>query len=153
MASRSPVRRVYLDVCALSRLFDDQAQARVRLETEAVKLILSHVRAGNLRLIVSPAHRVEIGAINNLDERKTLESLLSEIGLRPPFDLFNARQRAEALTLLNIGPADAAHLALAEQAGADFVSVDDRLLKRAGRVHWSIWLGTPVQFCEKETLR
>jgi hypothetical protein len=116
-------------------------------------LILSHVRAGHLRLIVSPAHKIEIGAIRNLDERRTLENLLSEIGLRASFDLFKARQRAEVLALLSIGPADAAHLALAEQAGADFVSVDDRLLKRAGRVPWSIWLGTPVQFCEKEALR
>jgi hypothetical protein len=134
-------------------LFDDQVQARVRLETEAVKLILSHVRAGTLRLIISPAHRIEIGAINNLDERKTLEGLLTEIGLRPSFDLFEARQRAESLTVLRIGPADAAHLAFAEQARADFVSVDDRLLKRAGRTAWSMWLGTPVQFCEKEMLR
>lgn len=153
MVNRPSVRKVYLDVCALSRLFDDQVQGRVRLETEAVKLILSHVRSGTLRLIVSPAHRVEIDAIKNLDERKTLQGLLSEIGLRPSFDLLNARRRAEALTRLSIGPADAAHLAFAEQVGADFVSVDDRLLKRAVRVQWSMWLGTPVQFCEKETLR
>jgi predicted nucleic acid-binding protein len=153
MPSQPSVQKTYLDVCALSRLFDDQVQARVRLETEAVKLILSHVRAGTLRLIVSPAHRIEISAIKNLEERKTLEGLLTEIGTRPSFDLFTARRRAEALTLLHIGPADAAHLALAEQAGADFISVDDRLLKRAGRIKWSVWLGTPVQFCEKEMLR
>jgi len=30
---------VYLDVCALSRPFDDQAFLRIRLETEAVNLI------------------------------------------------------------------------------------------------------------------
>ena len=43
--ARQP-RRVYLDVSALCRPFDDQSHIRVRLETEAVQLILSHVRAG-----------------------------------------------------------------------------------------------------------
>jgi hypothetical protein len=41
-------RRVYLDVSALCRPFDDQAQMRIRLETDAVLLILSHVRSKNL---------------------------------------------------------------------------------------------------------
>ena len=32
--------RIYLDVCCLNRPFDDQAQERVRLESEAVKSVL-----------------------------------------------------------------------------------------------------------------
>jgi len=35
---------------------------RIRLEADAVHLILSHVTAGNLSLIVSPAHTIEIEA-------------------------------------------------------------------------------------------
>ena len=66
-------RRVYLDVSALCRPFDDQAQMRIRLETDAVLLILSHVRSKNLTLIVSPVHRVEIAAIADLAERKHLK--------------------------------------------------------------------------------
>lgn len=34
---------VYIDVCALSRPFDEQEYIRIRLETEAVNLILSPV--------------------------------------------------------------------------------------------------------------
>ena len=41
----APVKRVYLDLCALNRPLDDQGQIRVRLEADAVSLILSHVRA------------------------------------------------------------------------------------------------------------
>jgi hypothetical protein len=37
---------VYLDVYALSRPFDDQSFLRIRLETEAVNLILSRVHKG-----------------------------------------------------------------------------------------------------------
>jgi hypothetical protein len=47
-------KRIYLDVCALCRPFDDQAQIRIRLETEAVQLILSYVKSGDLDLVISP---------------------------------------------------------------------------------------------------
>lgn len=107
-------RRVYLDVCALCRPFDDQSQTRIRLETEAVQLILSHVRAGNLSLIVSPVHDTEITAIGDLAERIYLQVMLQRIGHRVPLDLSQARQRAEALVQQGLGPADAAHLACAE---------------------------------------
>lgn len=147
------VPRIYLDVCALSRLFDDQVQARIRLETEAVKLILSRVRGSDLKLIVSPAHQAEIAAIKNLEERESLKRMLETIGTRPTYDMIAARQRAEEFVRTRIGLADAAHLAFAEQAKADFVSVDDRFLKRANRIRLSIWLGTPVQLCERENLR
>lgn len=38
--------KLYLDVCALSRPFDEQDYLRIRLETEAVNLILSNIRKG-----------------------------------------------------------------------------------------------------------
>jgi len=146
-------KRVYLDVCALSRPFDDQTQARIRLETEAVNLILSQARLGALRLMHSAAHRVEIADLTDIEERQALEKLLAEIGTRPPGNWRNARRRAEELTQQNFGPADATHLALAEQLQADFVSTDDRLLKRARRARLKVWVGSPVEFCEKEGLR
>jgi hypothetical protein len=37
--------RVYLDNCCLSRRFDDRAQDRIRLETEAIVLIIEHFDA------------------------------------------------------------------------------------------------------------
>jgi hypothetical protein len=74
--------RVYLDVCALSRLFDDQVQARIRLETGAVKFVLSHMRASDPELVVSPVHLVEVAAIKNLEERESLKRMLKGIGTR-----------------------------------------------------------------------
>ena len=35
------MKSIYIDVCALSRPFDDQSFLRIRLETEALNLILS----------------------------------------------------------------------------------------------------------------
>ena len=86
---------VYLDVCALCRPFDDQNQIRIRLETEAVMLILSYVRSDKLTMVVSPTHIVEIAAISAVDEREYLQALLQEIGEAQTFDLAQTRQRAE----------------------------------------------------------
>lgn len=46
---------VYLDVCCFNRPYDDQTQDRVRLEAEAVLLILRRIEAGEWRLSVSGA--------------------------------------------------------------------------------------------------
>jgi len=35
---------VYLDICALSRPFDDQRQVRIQLESSAVALIIERTR-------------------------------------------------------------------------------------------------------------
>ena len=113
-------KRVYLDVCALCRPFDDQAQMRIRLETEAVQLILSYVRSGGLALIVSPVHAIGISAIDEAIERERLLSTLNEIGYRAAFDMHQIRRRAEEWTEEGLGPADAAHLAFAEAAQAKF---------------------------------
>jgi predicted nucleic acid-binding protein len=45
-------------------------------------------------------------------------------------DMERTRQRAETFFSAGFGVADAAHVAFSEAAGADFVSCDDRLLKK-----------------------
>ena len=151
-APTSP-KLVYLDVCVLCRPFDDQNQVRIRLETSAVELILAHIRSSKLKLIVSPTHDVEIRAIRNASERHELLLLLKQIGTPYNFDLLRARQRASELVALGLGVADAAHLAFAEQAHAEFVTVDDRLLRKCRRIKPSVWCGTPPSYCEKEDLK
>jgi predicted nucleic acid-binding protein len=126
---------------------------RIHLETAAVLLIIGHVRSKILTMIVSPVHDVEIAAIKEVAEREHLQLLLQETGTRISFDLPRARQRAEQLVQQGLGPADAAHLALAEQAGSDFVTCDDRLLRKCRRIRPTIWCGSPIAFCEKEDLR
>jgi predicted nucleic acid-binding protein len=152
MADKKTSKSIYLDVCALSRPFDEQIQPRIRIETEAVQLILSHVRRGDLKLVVSAVHVVEINAIKDTEERSALLALIDRLGRRPRLELAKARQRAEELTDRKIGVADAAHLAVAEQAEADFITVDDRLVKRARRAELKIWVGSPLQYCEREEL-
>ncbi|MCK7575329.1 MAG: hypothetical protein MZV65_05220 [Chromatiales bacterium] len=41
---------IYLDMCCFNRPYDDQSQARIRLETEAKLLIQEHIHAGRCKL-------------------------------------------------------------------------------------------------------
>ena len=148
-----PEKRIYLDVCVLCRPFDDQGQARIRLDTNALALILAKVSESDLQCVVSQAHDSEINAIRNIEERQYLLFLLEQLGTRPKLDLLTVRRRAEALTEAGLGVADAAHVAFAELAQADFVTVDDRLAKQCQRLHINVWSGSPLAYCDKEDLR
>ena len=146
-------KTIYLDVSVLSRPFDDQSYLRIRLETEAVNLILSKVRNGEYSLAVSPVHWEEIKAIPEIFERIDLQERLKTMGKPIRADLDIAMKRADDLCELNFGIADAAHVAFAEQGGAEFISCDDSLIKKCLRHEVKIWCGNPVAFCEKEGLR
>jgi len=144
---------IYLDVCALSRPFDDQTYMRIRLETEAVNLILSKGREEKFSLLVSSVHDAEIRAIDDPVERIKLQAVVDELGVRTRGDLSKIRSRAEELTRLGFGLGDAAHLAFAEFHGAEFVTCDDRVIRKCLRHKIGVWCGNPVAFCEKESLR
>ena len=153
METKKKAKTIYLDVCVLSRPFDDQSFLRIRLETEAANLILSQVRNEKYRLVVSPTHWVEITAISDLFERTELQERLKIFGEYLNVDLAVTRKRAEELYDLNFGLADAAHVAFAEQCGVEFISCDDYLIKKCLIHNIKTWCGSPVAFCEKENLR
>lgn len=54
------MKTLYLDVCTLCRPFDDQQQLRIRLETDAVYLILRYIESGRYRAAVSAVHVEEV---------------------------------------------------------------------------------------------
>ena len=61
--------RIYLDVCCLNRPFDDQRQDRVRLESEAVLLILSRIENGEWEWVSSQVVDLEIQRTPDPDRR------------------------------------------------------------------------------------
>ena len=144
---------IYLDVCALCRPYDDQSYSRIHLETVAVHLILKAVENGLYSMIASPVHRAEISAIGDDHERTDLLYLLDKISIQKKFEQRVLRRRAEKLFDLGFGPADAAHLAFAEEVQADFISCDDKLIKKCAKLHLTLWVGNPIAFCDKEDLR
>jgi predicted nucleic acid-binding protein len=144
---------VYLDVCSLCRPFDDQRLARIRLETEAINLILENVRTGTINMIVSPVHYEEIKATSDNIERIEIFSLFKNYGEMITGNIEEIKNRAECLYASGFGIADAAHVAFAEAVRGDFVTCDDRLLKKCLKMRLIIWCGNPLQYCLKENLK
>ena len=62
--------RLYLDACCLYRLTDDQGQARVRNEAEAVEGILRLVQGGNAAWVSSTILEIEVGRSPDADRRR-----------------------------------------------------------------------------------
>ena len=123
------------------------------LDKEAVNLILSKVKDGSYKLIVSPVHIKEIEAFSDAIERIELQIVLDKWGEPIHVNMAETRSRAEDLVNYGFGIADAAHVAFAEQAKVPFISCDDRLIKKCINHKINVWCGNPVAFCEKENLR
>ncbi len=128
------MREVYLDACCLNRPFDDQTQDRIRLEAEAVLLILAHSERGDWRWVGSEVLDFEIHQIPDPERRHRVQLLLQHTTATVALDS-DVVQRGTELEALGFGAYDALHLACAEQAGVEvFLSTDDRLLRRARRL-------------------
>jgi predicted nucleic acid-binding protein len=125
--------RVYLDACCLSRLTDDQSQARIREEAEAVEQVLAGVRRGTFELLSSEALDDEVRRNPSMDRLVEAQTTLSLAATSTKIDEAIAL-RAQSLVGLGYGPFDALHLAAAESAAADvLLTTDDRFLKRTAR--------------------
>jgi len=144
---------IYIDVCALSSFSDDQSFIRIRMETEAVHLILSKVKDGKYNFVVSPVHIKKTEVISDEIEKNRLMALFEELGTRADIDLLRARQRAEGLVNWGFGIADAAHVAFAEECGAKFITCDDRLIKKCKKHDISVWCDNPIMFCLTEKIQ
>jgi predicted nucleic acid-binding protein len=126
--------RIYLDACCLNRPFDDQTQPRIRLEAEAVLMILTQCEAGDWEWIGSEVLDWEIRQTPDSERRRRVQLLASHATRSVPLGTSEV-ERAEELEGWGIAAFDALHLACAESGGADlFLTTDDKLLRRsAGR--------------------
>jgi len=147
------MNKIYLDVCSLCRPFDNQDYARISLETDAVNLILTGVRANKYQLMKSPVHLKEITAIADEFEKKELLRLLEDYGNESRMEFSAIKERTEELIFKRFGIADAAHIAFSEYYGSIFISCDDKLLGKCGRSDIKILCINPVTFCEMENLK
>jgi len=126
--------KIYLDNCVLNRPFDDQSQERVRLETEAIVLLLSRLERKEWMWLGSQALDIEIDKTPDAEQQSRLRRIAEfinssvEIGEKE-------LGRANELQKLGFVGFDAVHLACAESGKVDvFLTTDDRLLKLAKRM-------------------
>jgi predicted nucleic acid-binding protein len=125
--------RLYLDVCCFNRPFDDQSQARIRVETEAVLAVLERCETGEWELAISEMVEIEVAQIADPERRQRIQEAMMMARSHIIVDEAIAN-RGEELQNLGFQGFDAIHLACAEIAQVDvFLSTDDRLLRRAAR--------------------
>ena len=125
--------RLYLDACCLNRLTDDQSQARIRNEAEAVLSILRAVREGKATWVSSTTLEIEISRNPDADRRQDVMALLA-LASEVVVPRSRTAKRAAFVQTLGFDPFDALHLACAEQGQADvFLTTDDNLVRCAGR--------------------
>ncbi|HBR17389.1 MAG: PIN domain-containing protein [Deltaproteobacteria bacterium RIFCSPLOWO2_12_FULL_43_16] len=123
--------RIYLDVCCLSRPFDDRGQDRVRLESEAVLTIISHAQTSNWRLLTSAVVDIEISKIPDADKKQKIVMLSTVLQQSIAVDN-NIEKRAFELEKMGFKPFDAMHIACAEKGKADILlTTDDNFIRKA----------------------
>lgn len=122
--------RIYMDNCCFNRPFDDQANIRIRLETEAKlyiqeKIINKEIESAWSYIIDYENH------FNPFEERRnTIDKWKSHatIDIVETTDIIN---NARLIQNLGVKSKDALHVACAIEAKCDyFLSTDDFLLKK-----------------------
>jgi predicted nucleic acid-binding protein len=139
-----------MDVCCLSRPFDNAQQDRVALESRAVLAVLKRCAQGSWILLTSKMIRRELAKINNDALREDIYSLF-------PYTTENismnksAAHRAKIFKQRGIGRFDSIHLALAESGGADiFLTVDDKLLRKAKILNIKLEVKNPNDWMQEK---
>jgi hypothetical protein len=67
--------KIYLDTCCLNRPFDDQTQARIRLEAEAILMIFTRCETDDWEWISSEVVDLEIDQTPDPERRRRVQSL------------------------------------------------------------------------------
>jgi predicted nucleic acid-binding protein len=125
--------RIYLDACCVNRPYDDQKQDRIRLQAEAILLIMQHCRKHEWEWIGSEVLNFEIQQMSNLEKKNRIELLLSSIFHVVPLKDVE-RKRGKELEALGFQAFDALHIACAESGKADILlTTDVKFLKKSSK--------------------
>ena len=143
--------KVYLDAYCLNRPFDDQSQPRIRLEAEAISLILDKLHQGEWEWVGSEILLHELRQNPDLENRQRALSFAS-LAHQIVEITEKILRRAEELKEAGFDPYDAIHLSSAEFGKADvFLTTDDQILKVTARKKnlLSFTVENPVKWLEE----
>ncbi len=136
--------KIYLDTSCINRVFDDQSQPRIFLESSAMITILAMIESTALSLVSSEVLLFE-NARNPFEERRVfVSSVLARAKVIQTVSptLLNRAQQIESSN--GISGLDALHLACAEKLKCGyFITCDDRIVRRYTGLVKAI---NPVQF-------
>lgn len=120
--------RVYLDNCMFNRPFDNQAQIRIRLESEAKLYVQDKIKSKVIELVWSYILELE-NLQNPHDERRIAIQKWKALSTIKIIENPEVLAHASQLLKFGIKPKDALHVASAVEGKADyFLTADDKLL-------------------------
>ena len=124
--------KVYLDNCSYNRPFDNQAQMRIHLETQAKLHIQKLIQAGSLSLAVSYISRYENGNSPHSKNKIAIERFFQNAATFVDIDKAKTVElRANEIMTCGVKAKDALHIACAIEAKCDyFITTDDEILKK-----------------------
>ena len=140
--------RVYLDNCCYNRPFDEQAQLRVRLETEAKMEVQSQMRLGILEYVWSEMLTGEVcdSPYVNLREKIVPWRLGAIKYVEITEEII---VRAEGFMRIGIKSSDAIHLSCAVEADCDwFFTVDKGILKKVSQIG-NMRVANPIDYVKE----
>ena len=122
--------RVYLDTSVLNRIFDDQSQPRIYLESSSVLIVFMLIDSGAAQFVTSDVLLFENGN-NPYEERREFVSLC----VQKADEILSLDEgilaRAEELESQGLKGIDALHIACAEKLAVEyFLTCDDNMIKR-----------------------
>lgn len=135
--------KIYLDSSCLNRIFDDQTQPRIYLESAAMTVIFNYIDNKIIDIVSSEVLDFESDK-NPFNERRLfVDSLLSRAKYFQSVDnvILN---RAKEIELTGIKAIDSLHIACAEAQNVDFlITCDDTMIKK---YKGEIKIENPVNF-------
>ena len=137
--------RVYLDNCCFNRPFDDQSQARIRIESEAKLEIQQRIKDRKIELAWSYVLDYENQA-NPFEERRFTVARWGNEAVVDVEETAAVLHQAREIANRGLRAKDALHVACAVAAGCDFfLTTDDVVVKRM-RGFSEIVVMDPAQF-------
>lgn len=142
--------KIYLDTSALNRIFDDQSQARIYLESVSMEVIFLLIENKNIEIVSSDALVFETNNNPYSERRAFIEKVLEKATSFQSLtqEILTIAEVME--TTMKIKGVDSLHLACAEALKVDyFITCDDRLIKRYRGV---LAVKNPTEFANNATI-
>ena len=143
--------KLYFDSCIYNRPFDDQTQAKIQNETNAIMDIVNAIKESNYKVYSSLAVEMEIG--KNQDADKLQKVLLFYNSLKAEKIKLNKSiddRAKELLAEYNIKYKDGLHIAYCELEEVDYlISTDKLFINASSRANLKVRVMNPKDFIEE----
>ena len=138
---------VYLDNCCYNRLFDDQTQERIHLESEAILAVLKMGQMKKIVIAGSDILELEITRMSDENKKRKVLDLYKVADIHISYTNQIRKRSEEIASISKIRTFDSLHIAAAEEANADvLLTTDDKFEKMAEKLDLKTRVVNPLRF-------